>query len=1084
MKAHLRLAIAVAALLGACTAAFAQQKVSGTVVDQNGEPVIGASVMVRGTTNGTVTDVDGKYTFSAPVGSVIEASSIGYETQSATVAAGTSVYDFTLSEDSLFLDDVVVIGYQTVKRRDLTGSVSSVGGETIGKVPVTSAAAAISGRLAGVQVTTTDGSPDAEVLIRVRGGGSVTGDNSPLYIIDGFPASNMNDVAPTDIASIDVLKDASSTAIYGSQGANGVIIITTKSAKGGKTTVNYNGYGMVKRLARRKDVLDNYEFALLNYEQCALEGSSGIKTFQNNYGVFEDLYLYNSIEGTDWQKDMFGNNVVSSSHNVSIQGGSDKTKFSLSLTYQKDGGLMVGNDFSRLTGNFKLSHQMAKNLKFDFQTRISDALTNGSGTAGGNYKVRSSQAVTTRPVKGLSEFTVVDPSTLTDEEYEEWQRSNMTLTEQQQQYWKKKFQKSYQFIGAFTWNAFKGMSIKAEGGYTWGFNETQNWWGATTSNASYVGGLPLADWTKSNTKRLREAVTATYNFKLGQDHNFTILAGQEINNYKTDQNYMYGTMFSKDLSAEKVFANFALSDGIHTITSKINPDENLASFFGRLNYDFKDRYLLTFTFRADGSSKFAPGNQWGYFPAAAFAWRMSNEPWMSSTKSWLSDLKFRASYGTVGNNRIASTLYMLTYSTATAKAYGVGDVANVYYAGNSLLPNPDLTWETTITRNAGFDFDILKGRFTGTVEAYWNTAKDLLIERAIVAPGYKTTMENTAMTSNKGIEANIIAYMVDRKDFSLSANFNIGFNKSNVDQLADGLQEMTFSSGWASTDNKNVNDFLVRVGMPVGQMVGWQVDMDDPYYTTDDFASYNESTGKYVLKDGVATTGLLGGRAGIRPGTIKLKDLNGDGVVDSNDVTVIGCAQPKVTGGFGVNMTWKGFDFSAMFNYVVGNQIFNADKIASCQQYRTSYPNMLSMMGSSHRYTYLDAAGDVVTDLATLKQMNEVGDNKKDIWTPWSFGNAVIVPTSWAVEDGSYLRLQNVTVGYTLPEKFTAKFGCRQLRVYSTLNNVFVLTHYSGYDPEVSSAIRGNSASGLTPGVDYSCYPKSFGALLGVNITF
>ena len=1086
MKNHLRPVIAALILLAAGPAAFAQQKISGTVTDAAG-PVIGASVLVQGTSNGTVTDANGHYTLSVPENAVLEAACIGYTTQTIPVRAGVNTYDFVLEEDSLYLEDVVVIGYQSVKRRDLTGSVSSVSAETLSKMPVSSAAEAISGRLAGVQVTTTDGSPDAEILIRVRGGGSVTGDNSPLYIIDGFPASNMNDIAPTDIESIDVLKDASSTAIYGSQGANGVIIITTKSAKGGRTSVSYNGFVTSKRLARRKAVLDNYEFVRANYELAAFDGDDGIKNFQKNYGVFEDLYLYNSIEGTDWQDDMFGSNVLSNSHNVSIQGGNDKTKYSLSLTYQKDGGLMVNNDFSRITGNFKLSHEINKKLHFDFQTRISDAITNGSGTSGGTYKIRSSQAVTTRPIKGLSEFTVVDPSTFSDDEYDEWVRSNMTLTEQAQQYWKRKLQKSFQFTGGLTWEVFKGFKLRAEGGYTWGFNETRQWWGETTSNASYVGGLPLADWTKANTARLREAVTATYNFKLGKDHAFTIMAGQEINNYKGDQNYMYGTKFSKDLSAESVFANFALSDGDHTITSKVNPDDNLASFFGRINYDIKDRYLFTLTFRADGSSKFAPGHQWGYFPAAAFAWRISGEPWMEGTKNWLSDLKLRASYGTVGNNRIASTLYMLTYSTATTKAYGVGDIPNVYYAGNSLLPNPDLTWETTITRNLGLDFDILRGRFTGTVEGYWNSAKDLLIERAIVAPGYKTTMENTAETSNKGIEGNIIAYIVEKKDFSFSANFNIGYNKSNVEKLANGLNEMTFSSNWASTDNKNVNDFLVRVGMPVGQMVGWQVDMNDPYYTTDDFSGYAD--GKYILKDGVATTGLLGGKAGIRPGTIKLKDISGpngvpDGIVDSYDLGVIGCAQPKLTGGFGFNMTWKGFDLSTMFNFVWGNKVLNADKIASCQQYRVSYPNLLDIMSSDHRYTYINGDGELVTDLAELKAMNETGANKKDIWTPWSFGNANIVPTDWAVEDGSYLRLQNVTLGYTLPEKLTQKIYCRQLRLYTTLNNVFVLTRYTGYDPEVSSAIRGNSASGLTPGVDYSCYPKSFGITLGANITF
>ena len=1065
-----------------CLTIFAQgHQVSGIVKDATGEPMIGANVMVKGTTNGTITDFDGNFTLSGVKASdVLVFSYIGCITQEIKVGNQTK-FDVTLKDDAQALEEVVVIGYGTTKKKDLTGSVASVGGETLAKVPVTSAAEALTGRLPGVQITTTDGSPDAEMIIRVRGGGSVTGDNSPLYIVDGFPVSNINDIAPSDIETIDVLKDASSTAIYGSQGANGVVIITTKSSKGGKTKVSYNGYMQSKRLAKRKEVLDNYEYVLANYELAALEGESALKTFEKNFGVWDDLYLYNSVAATDWQDDMFGSDVISQSHNISLQGGNEKTKFSLSLTYQKDGGLMVNNDYSRITGNFKLSHEIAKNLNFDFNARLSDATTNGSGTSGGNYKVRTSQAVTSRPVKGLQGFTEVDPSQLSDEEYDQWVRDNMTLTEQSQQYWKRKYQKNYSFNGGLTWEAIKGLKFRVEAGYSWGFNETQNWWGHTTSNASYVGGLPLADWTKANTRKLREAATITYDFDLKDDHKFNLMIGQEINMGMGDQNYMKADHFSKELSAEKVFANFGLADGTLTTTSKVNANDNLASFFGRFNYNYKDRYLLTLTMRADGSSKFAPGNQWGYFPAAALAWRINQESFMEGTEDWLSNLKLRLSYGTVGNNRIASTMYMMTYGINTAKAYGIGDKVNNYYsATNTQLANPNLKWETTITRNIGLDFGFFDEKISGTIEAYWNSAKDLLIERSIVAPGYKTTMENTAETSNKGIEFSLNAFILEKKNYSLSANFNIGYNKSNVEKLANGLDRMEFASGWAGTDLKGYNDFLVEVGSPLGQIVGW---VTDGYYTTADFSSYDESSKKYILKDGVPSVGMLGGRAGVRPGTIKFKDLNNDGVVDDNDRTIIGNATPEITGGFGFNGTFYGFDASLMFNYVIGKDIYNAEKISSTQQYRTNNPNLLDIMNSSNRYTYIDEKGGLVTDLATLAAMNE-GVNAKQYWTPWSFGNAVAVPHSWAVEDGSFLRLQNVTVGYTLPTSITKKFACEQFRIYCTLNNVFVLTDYSGYDPEVNSSIRGDKASGLTPGVDYSCYPKSFSWTLGLNLTF
>ena len=720
--------------------------------------------------------------------------------------------------------------------------------------------------------------------------------------------------------------------------------------------------------------MDNYEYVLANYDLAALEGESALKTFEKNFGVWDDLYLYNSVAATDWQDDMFGSDVISQSHNISLQGGNEKTKFSLSLTYQKDGGLMVNNDYSRITGNFKLSHEIAKNLNFDFNARLSDATTNGSGTSGGNYKVRTSQAVTSRPVKGLQGFTEVDPSQLSDEEYDQWVRDNMTLTEQSQQYWKRKYQKNYSFNGGLTWEAIKGLKFRVEAGYSWGFNETQNWWGHTTSNASYVGGLPLADWTKANTRKLREAATITYDFDLKDDHKFNLMIGQEINMGMGDQNYMKADHFSKELSAEKVFANFGLADGTLTTTSKVNANDNLASFFGRFNYNYKDRYLLTLTMRADGSSKFAPGNQWGYFPAAALAWRINQESFMEGTEDWLSNLKLRLSYGTVGNNRIASTMYMMTYGINTAKAYGIGDKVNNYYsATNTQLANPNLKWETTITRNIGLDFGFFDEKISGTIEAYWNSAKDLLIERSIVAPGYKTTMENTAETSNKGIEFSLNAFILEKKNYSLSANFNIGYNKSNVEKLANGLNRMEFASGWAGTDLKGYNDFLVEVGSPLGQIVGW---VTDGYYTTADFSSYDESSKKYILKDGVPSVGMLGGRAGVRPGTIKFKDLNNDGVVDDNDRTIIGNATPEITGGFGFNGTFYGFDASLMFNYVIGKDIYNAEKISSTQQYRTNNPNLLDIMNSSNRYTYIDEKGGLVTDLATLAAMNE-GVNAK-----------------------------------------------------------------------------------------------------------
>lgn len=1064
------------------TAVMAQTvSVKGKITDAGtNEEIPGVTVVIKGTTNGVISNLNGDYSISAPSNATLSYSFVGYATQDVQVN-GRNLIDVALKIESIGLDEVIAVGYGTVKKGNLTGSVATIKGAELAKIPSANLAQALGGRLTGVQVTSADGSPDAEIIVRVRGGGSITGSNSPLYIVDGFPTSSINDISLNDIESISVLKDASETAIYGSQGANGVIIIITKSAKAGKTQVSYSGFLQTKSLKNKLDVLDPYEYTMLNYELAALSGEDGISSFENRFGVYDDLDLYKFQKGTDWQKNMFGSNVLSEQHNISIQGGNEITRFSVSGTYNNDGGLMKNNNYKRYNFNFKLSHELTDNLRLDLNARISDAIVNGSGTSGGTYKVRTSDALTKGPVNGLSEFVEINPGSLTDEEYEQWIRSNLTLEEQAAQYWKRKYQKSFNFTGAINWTITKGLFYRLEGGYGYGFNEYQNYWGKTTSQASFVGGKPLVDWEKANSRTLRQAQTLTYQFDLNQ-HKFDILLGQELNSSQGNSNYMYATNYSNDLSPEKIFANMGLTDGTIKIASNFDDDYNRSSFFGRLNYNMADRYLFTATVRTDGSSKFSSSNRWGIFPAAAVAWRINQEPFMSSASTWLSDLKLKFSIGEAGNDKIKNALWKQNYAISTGKAYGIGDVLSGYYApANSELPNPDLKWETTITRNIGLDFGFFDQRVSGTVEAYKNSANDLLIVRTIVAPGYSSTVQNVGATSIKGIELTLNSTIVSKQNFRLSANFNIGFNKSNVDRLAEGITEQEYASGWAGTDNKGQYDYKIKVGEPVGIMYGW---VADGYYTTDDFSSYDEASGRYILKDGVPTTGLLGGRIGVRPGTIKLKDLDTSGVVDDKDRTAIGNASPDFYGGFGLDGTFHGFDASVMLSFVYGNDIYNANKIASTQQYRTNNPNMLQIMDANNRYTYLDReTGLLVTDLATLKAMNE-GANAKEYWSPFSFGNATVVPTSWAIEDGSYLRLQNITLGYTLPSDISRKAMIERFRVFATAGNLWTWTKYTGYDPEVSSPVRNSTTSGLTPGVDYSSYPKSLSLTFGVNVTF
>ena len=1065
---------------------------TGNVKDQTGEPVIGASVLEKGTTNGTITDLDGNYTLRVANNAILVFSYIGMRNQEVNVS-GRPTIDVTLQDDTQALEEVVVIGYGTARKKDLTGAVSTIRGEELAEIPVTSAAQALTGRLAGVQITTADGSPDAEMIIRVRGGGSITGDNSPLYIVDGFPVSSISDVAPGDIQDITVLKDASSTAIYGSRGANGVVLLTTKTAQGGKTKVSYNGYLQGKSISKKIDVMNPYDFVMYNYEKAAMRNQ--ISSFEKRYGAYDDLELYKYQEGNDWQDEMFSNAGLSQSHNISITGGSDKTKFSLSGTYVTDNSLMKDNGYDRFSLNFKLNHEIAKGLKFDFGSRISDTETKGIGTSGGKYKIRSYDALMKAPVNGLYDFIEVDPGSMTDEELDQYLNDTMTLQERVDQYWRRKNERRFNLTGGLTWDILKNLTYRLEGGYDYIFHQQKDWYGQKSNNAIQEGNsLPFGEWSKKDTWKYRIANTITWNKNFLNKHDINLMLGQEIIVNGGETMSMIGKYFQKNITPEKMFASMASNSGetgSRTISSSLSQEEKLASFFGRLNYIFNDRYLLTVSFRADGSSKFARGNRWGYFPAASAAWRISQEDFMANTEDWLSNLKIRASYGVAGNNRIGNSMYETIYKAySSSKYYGAGGILNPHYTlTNQEMANPTLKWETTITRNAGIDYGFFDERISGTIDLYWNTTKDLLVGRNITAIGYSVIQQNIGQTSNRGVEFTINANAIQKKDFSLNFNFNVGFNKNKVDKLADS-RVMDYNSGGFSTDSKEQDDYRVIVGEPLGIVYGF---VYDGIYQVDDFETYVDgngdtqfkfaSNGDYILKEGIANNSYLSGsNAGLRPGALKLKDLDGNGVVDKADRQIIGRTSPKNTGGFGVNAFYKGFDLSAMFNWVYGSQIYNMDKIASTQSYRTTYANLRDYMNpASSAWTYLDrTTGEIVKDYATLKSMND----GKSYWSPLTIPDNNPLITSWAVEDGSYLRFQNLTIGYSLPTSLIRKFACNQLRVYCTLNNLWTWTSYTGYDPEVNSAIRDSKISGVTPGADFSSYPKSFSWTVGANITF
>ncbi|WP_276481999.1 SusC/RagA family TonB-linked outer membrane protein [Paraflavitalea pollutisoli] len=1062
----------------ASKALHAQNAVKGAVVDDStGAPVPGVSVILEGTTNGAQTGTDGRFTIVIPATAKrpqLTFTSLGFVSQ--TIAVGSStLINVRLRKNLSSLDDVVVIGYGTSKRKDLTGAISSLSGKELERIPVANAAEALTGRIPGVMVTTTDGAPGAEIVIRVRGGGSVTQDNSPLIIVDGFPVESMNDIATTDIESFDVLKDASASAIYGARGANGVIIVTTKRAKAGKTNISYNGFGQMRTFPRKLKVLSPYEFVLAQYEYARLRSQAEVDAFSKYFGVFEDLELYKAQKGTDWQEELFGHPQTSQQHNVSLAGGTDKTKINLSFTNNQDEGLMTGSSYARNYLSFKLNHEISKSLKFDAGVRYSRATTMGAGTSG-QSSVRVSDGITTRPVNGLADQIVPDEvSQDQGDDYDQFLKSLIPPTKVVTQDYRRRLNNTLNLSAALSWNIMRGLNWRTDFNIDRVQDETRRYYGPLTGESRNVGGnLPLGEITDELRNGYRISNTLTYQFKLGKDHSFTVMGGQEMLDGDGVYKFMRAKYFAENLLPEKLFSNMSLGT-VDRLSTHDRIGSSLLSFFGRVNYSFNSKFLAALTFRADGSSLFAEDNKWAYFPSASLAYRLSEEQFMRDI-DFIDDLKFRVSYGEAGNNRVGLDRFKKTYAISDVRTIGFGDVANPYYVfASTELPNPSLRWETTVTRNAGLDFTLFKNKVTGSLDVYWNTTKDLLVAQPIPqTTGFSTQMINIGQTSNRGIELGLNATVLTKKDFTLNATFNIGTNTSKIDDLG-GATQIVVGSNWASTDLKAQDDFRALVGETVGLMYGY---VTDGFYTSDDFASNNGTT--YVLKDKVPNAATVLGGISMRPGLLKLKDLDGDGFITADkDRQVIGKALPKFQGGFGLNTTFKGFDASVFFNFVYGNDVYNTGKIGLNMLYRNTYGNMLNTMNSNDRYKYIDANGALVTDLQKLAELNK--DAK--IWTPFSMGTASPVFHSWAVEDGSFIRLNNITVGYSLPKNIISKALMSRFRVYATVYNAFLWTKYTGYDPEVS-ANRNTGYNALTPGVDYSGYPKSRTYTVGLNVTF
>ena len=986
---------------------------------------------------------------------------------------GSEPLKITLREDAQSLEEVVVIGYGSVKKKDITGSVATVDADALVAVPVASAVEALQGKLAGVQITTTEGSPDAEMKIRVRGGGSITQSNDPLYIVDGFPVDNISDIPTTDIEDITVLKDASSTAIYGSRGANGVIIVTTKSGQEGKINVNYNAYISVKKLADKLDVLNAPDYAKWQYELALLGANSqepNPSSFTKFFGNWQDIDLYNNVDTNDWQDIVFGRTGTTFNHSLSINGGSDKMKFSFNYSHMDDKAIMQMSDFVRDNLSLKLNVKPTKNTKLDFSVRYAKRKVSGGGmneqneVSSSDSRLKNAILYTPFPVAGLSDESMSGGDT--DPDFNLYHPLESISDNDRRQR-----RETLNLNGSFTWEIFKNFQFKTEFGWDTYDNDDNRFYGLSTyyvkdkvtDTADKQHPAIILTGTERNT--FRNTNTLSYDFEklFAKDspHHLNMMVGQEyiIRKEREMTNTIHGFPLSYD--ADDCFS-LTTQGHAYAVEDYYSPNDILFSWFGRVNYDYDSKYLFSATFRADGSSKFAEGNRWGYFPSAAVAWRVSAEPFMEGTRNWLDDLKLRFSYGTAGNNNIPSGQIVQSWQSVSTNIYVNGITS--YWAPSKTMYNPDLKWETTITRNLGLDYTLFGGRLNGSLEYYWNSTKDLLIEFPTAGTGYDTQYRNLGKTENRGFEATVNWVAVNKPNFGLNFNANISFNQSEIESLGI-MNDFTAASGWSS---RITGDFLVAVGGEVGQMYGYR---NDGRYEVSDFKGYNTTTGQWELRDDVVDSSPIIGT--LRPGSMKLKDLTGEGLVNAEDQEVIGNANPVHTGGFGMNMRVYDFDLSANFNWSYGNDVYNANKIEYTSTDVTKYRNMTTEMADGKRWTNLNPDGTLCNDPAQLEAMNA----NTTMWSPY-MQNYVF--SDWAVEDGSFLRLSTLTLGYSLPKSLLSKVKIQNLRFYVTGYNLFCWTSYSGYDPEVSTRRKTN----LTPGVDYSAYPKSRSFVFGLNLNF
>ena len=1040
------------------TRAYAQSvEVKGQVVDAAGIPLIAVTVYEDGNpTTGTITDFDGNYQIKVSSSkSTIVFSCLGFA-DTKEVVGGRGVINVVLKEEQLSIDaaEVVSVGYGSVARRDLTGSVSKVDMGELMKAPVTNFDQALTGKVAGVVVTTSDGALGSEANITIRGNNSLTQSSAPLYVIDGFPteSSMATALSSADIESIDILKDASATAIYGARGANGVIVITTKQGNEGKPKINFSASWTGSGIANKVDLMDGYEFVKLQSEMAEYWGTSKVYLRDVDGNEVYTPEDYRNVTNYDWQDEIY-RAALTQNYNISISGGHKESgnRYNVSFSATDQDGIIVKSNFQRYQGKLNFQQKIGKNVTFDLLANYTRSITNGvtptsaqqSSSASGwlMYSVWGYRPVT--PIRNQGEDdsifdSIIDSSVASADDY----RFNPAKTVRNE--YRKTIVDYLNANAGLTWEIIPDLKLKVTGGYTINkrrreeFNGTQTYTGyaGSPSGKGINGGIYWHDkttWLNEN--------TLTYTKRFNRKHNFQFLGGFTMQG----ETYDYKGTVAEQMTTESLGIN-----GLHTGNyQNVTPwqyDWTMMSALLRVNYNYKYKYYATASFRADGSSKFPSGNRWGYFPSVGLSWNFNREDWLKDV-SWLSNGKLRASWGLTGNNR-TTTPYDYYSQIATlpghVESYDYvfnGQIVSGYYPSN--MSNEKLRWETTAQWNLGVDASFLDSRIKFTADWYLKNTRDLLLQATIPASsGYTSAMLNIGSMRNQGVEFTINAVAIDNKDFKWSVDFNIAMNRNKVTALTNNQYSLMSQVSWDYNYNSQY-PYITQVGKPSGMMYGY---IYEGTYKNDEFNGN-------VLKDGVAYMNSVG-KEQTRPGDPKYRDINLDGVIDDNDRTIIGCGQPLHTGGFGNTFNYKNFDVNLFFSWSYGNDVINANRLI--------FEN-----GSKQNLNLLASYADHWSESNPDSDIPRIGANGMNVYS------------SRVVEDGSFLRLKNLSVGYTFPRTVLRKLNVDTMRAYLNIDNLFTITKYSGPDPEVSTR---NSV--LTPGFDWSAYPRSRGFTAGVSLTF